>query len=124
MSYLNDEVFDSGLDWIDANGTRLDICSQEPTTYGEATTDGAHSLGYKDGISIAAPSDRGGGGREVVISAITDGVVTETDTATHWAITNGVDTLIATQELSTPQGVTDGNVFTLSEFAIGIPDPA
>lgn len=124
MAYLNDEVFDSGLDWLDTNGTRLDICSQEPATYGEATTDGTYSLGYKTGISIAAPSDRSGGGREVVISAITDGTVTDTDTATHWAITNGSDTLVATGALSAGQAVTDGNVFTLEEFAIGIPDPS
>lgn len=124
MAYLNDEVLDSGLDWLDTNGTRLDICSQEPATYGEATTDGTYSLGYKSGISIAAPSDRGAGGREVVISAITDGTVTETGTATHWAITNGSDTLVATGALSSSQAVTDGNTFTLAQFAIGIPDPS
>ena len=123
MSYLNDEVYDSGLDWIVTNGTRLDICSQEPTNYAQATTDGTYSLGYKSGIGIAAPSARVGGGREVVVSAITDGVVTETDIATHWAITNGSDTLVAAGELSSPQSVTDGNTFTLTEFTIGIPAP-
>ncbi|NIQ88691.1 MAG: hypothetical protein GWN93_06250 [Deltaproteobacteria bacterium] len=124
MAYLNDEVLDSGLDWLAANGARLDICSQEPTTYGEATTDAAYSLGYKTSPSIASPTDRAAGGRECVVSAIADGVVTETDTATHWAITDGVSVLIATQQLSSPQNVTDGNAFTLNEFAIGIPDPA
>lgn len=126
MAYLNDEVFDSGLDWLDTNGTRLDICTQEPTTYGQATTKDTYSVGYKTSISIAAPSDRGAGGRECVISAITDGTVscTGTKTATHWAITNGSDTLVATGALSAGQDVTDGNTFTLAQFAIGIPDPA
>ena len=124
MPYLNDSFFDEGLDWLDTNGTRLDICSQEPTTYGEATTDGAYSLGYKDGISIAAPADRTGGGRQCTIGAISDGIVTETDTATHWAITDGSSILVAVGALASSQGVTDGNTFTLSEFEIGIPDPA
>lgn len=124
MATLHNSVFDSGLGWLDTNGTRLDICSQEPTTYGQATAGGTYSLGNKTGIAIAAPSDRAGGGREVVISAITDGTVTDTGTATHWAITNGSDTLVATGALSASQAVTDGNTFTLTSFAIGIPDPA
>jgi hypothetical protein len=121
MAFLNDEAYDSGLDWIDANGSRLDICSAEPASYAQV---GTYTLGYKDGISIAAPSARVAGGREVVISAIADGAVTATGTATHWAISNGSDTLVAAYELSSSQGVTAENVFTLTEFAIGIPAPA
>ena len=119
---LNDEVFDSGLDWIDTNALRLDICSQDPATYAEATS--TYSLGNKTSLNPNAPADRSGGGREVVIPAITDGSVTATGTATHWALTNGSDSLIATGALSSSQGVTSGNTFTLTEFAIGIPDPA
>lgn len=122
MAYLNDEVFDSGLDWLDTNATRLDICSQEPATYAGATS--TYTLGNKTGINPNAPADKAGGGREVVIPAITDGSVTGTGTATHWALTNGVDTLVATGALSASQGVTSGNTFTLTSFAIGIPDPS
>jgi hypothetical protein len=122
MAYLNDEVFDQGLDWLDAQGSRLDICSSPPTTYTEATS--TYSLGNKAPITIAAPSDRGGGGREVIVSAITDGTVTATGTAAYYAITNGADTLIAQGDLSSSQVVTSGNTFTLAQFAIGIPDPA
>lgn len=122
MAYLNDEVFDQGLDWLDAQGTRLDICSSPPTTYTEATS--TYSLGNKTPISIAAPSDRGGGGREVVVAAITDGTVTATGTAAYYGITNGVDTLVAQGDLAESQAVTSGNTFTLTQFAIGIPDPA
>ena len=124
MSYLNDNVLDNGLSYIDTNASRLDICDTEPTTYSEATTDGNHSCGNKTGINPNAPADRTGGGRQVTIPAITDGNVTETTTATHWALTNGVDTLIAVHTLSSSQSVTDGNTFSLTEFEIGIPDPA
>jgi len=122
MPWVNDNVLDSGLNWIDTNGTRLDICSQEPTSYGEATTDGTYSLGNKTGITISTSADRSPSGREVTISAISDGTVTETGTATHWAITDGSSALIATGALSSSQSVTDTNTFTLTAFAIGIPD--
>lgn len=120
MAWVSDEVLDQGLDWLDTNGTRLDICSQEPTTYTEATS--TYTLGNKTSINPAAPSDRSPNGREVVIAAITDGTVTGTGTATHWALSNGSDTLVATGSLSASQAVTSGNTFTLTEFAVGIPD--
>ena len=121
-AYLNVEVYDSGLDWVGTKATRLDICSQQPTDYTGATS--TYSLGNKTSISVAAPSDRAGGGREVIIAAITDGEVTATGTASHWALTDGTSILVAAGPLSASQAVTDGNTFTLTSFAIGIPAPA
>ncbi len=122
MSYLNDEALDGGLDWIDTTATRLDICGTEPTTYTEATS--TYTLGNKTGINPDAPADRTGGGRQVTIPAITDGSVTGDGTANYWALTNGTDTLVAVGDISVPQGVTNGNSFSLTSFEIGIPDPA
>lgn len=121
-AYLNVEVYDSGLDWVATKATRLDICSQQPTDYTGATS--TYSLGNKTSISVAAPSDRAGGGREVIIAAITDGAVTATGTASHWALTDGTSILVAAGSLSASQAVTEGNTFTLTSFAIGIPAPA
>lgn len=122
MAWVHDSVLDSGLGWIDTNASRLDICSQEPTSYSQATTGGTYSLGNKTSINPNAPSDRTPSGRECVIPAISDGTVTNTGTATHWALTNGSNTLIATGALSSSQSVTASNTFTLTSFAIGIPD--
>ena len=123
MASLSDNVFDSGLDYIDTNVSALHICSAEPTTYAEATS--TYDLGDKASPPINAPSDRGAGGREVVIPAITDGSVTATGTATHWALVYAGGTeLVAAGALASSQAVTSGNTFTLTEFAIGIPDPA
>ena len=125
MPWLSNEILDGGLDVLDVSGTQLNLCkTAEPTTYGQATTAGANSLGVKTGLSIPAPSERAGGGREVIVPAITDGTVTTTDTAAYYGITNGVDTLYATGALSAGQAVTDGNTFTLTSFTLGIPDPA
>ena len=62
-------------------------------------------------------------GRKTTLDAITDGDVTGTDTATHFAITNGSDAVYVIQELSSSQGVTSGNKFTLTAVIIAIPDP-
>lgn len=122
MANWMDEVLDQGLDFLDTAGTRLDICTTQPTTYAEATT--TYTKGNKTGLSIPAPQDRAGGGREVVVPAITDGSVTGDGTVDYWAITNGSDTLICTGTLSAQQTVSNGNTFTLTSFTIGIPDPS
>ena len=122
--YINPEVFDQGLDYADVNGTRIDICSQEPTTYAEATTDAAFSLGNKTGLNTGAPEAGATDGRRVIVPAITDGTVTETGTATHWALTDNSTVLIAAGLLSSPQAVTDSNPFTLDAISITIRGPA
>lgn len=123
MAFLNDRILDNGLSALTSEGNRLDICSQEPATYAEATS--TYSLGNKTSLSVGAPSDRTGGGRKVTIAAISDGSVTGTDTASHWAIVDTGNTrLLAAGDLDDPQVVTDGNTFTLAAFDIGIPDPA
>ena len=123
MATLNDRVFDNGLTVLDTEANRIDITSQEATTYTDATS--TSTLGNSTGLSIGAPADRAGGGREVTVAAITDGSVTGTGTATHYAIVDTVNSrLLATGSLSASQAVTSGNTFTLSSVAIGIPDPA
>ena len=122
MAFLPDSAYDALLNDVQDNVETLHICSAEPTSYAEATS--TYDLGDKDSPTVAEPSDRGGGGREVVVSAITDGDVTATGTASHWALVKDSATakLLATGALSAPQAVTSGNTFTLTQFAIGVPD--
>lgn len=121
MAYISDYVYDLALAYLDSSANRLDICSQEPATYTAATT--TYTLGNKTGISVGAPTDRSPTGRKVVVAQITDGTVTGTDTATHWAISDtGNSRLVATGALSASQAVTSGNTFTLAAFDIGIAD--
>ncbi|WP_406646890.1 hypothetical protein QEZ52_00365 [Aliisedimentitalea scapharcae] len=121
MAYLNDSVLDNGLAWIQTNGTRIDICSQEPTTYTEATS--THTLG-NDTVSVVAPADYAPDGRKVTVSAVSEASVTATGDASHWAITDGSSVLIATGSLSATLGVTSGNQFNLAAFDIVIRDAA
>ncbi|MBE3088018.1 MAG: hypothetical protein IMZ71_02730 [Chloroflexi bacterium] len=122
MAYMNDLLYDLLLAGFSGIATRLDICSQEPATYTEATS--TYTLGNKTGITYQAPADRSGGGREIAVDAISGGSVTGTALATHWAITKPTATtaLYSAKTLSASQNVTSGNTFTLASFKIGVPD--
>ena len=122
MATLNDRVFDNGLTVLDTEANAIHITSAEATDFANVSS---VTLGNSTSLSIGAPADRAGGGREVTVAAITDGSVTGTGTATHYAIVDTVNSrLLATGSLSASQAVTSGNTFTLSSVAIGIPDPA
>ena len=123
MATLNNRVFDNGLSVLDTEANKILVTSQEATTYTEANA--TYALGNSTSLSIGAPADRSGGGSEVTVAAISDGSVTGTGTATHFAIVDTSNTrLLATGSLTASQAVTSGNTFTLGAFTIGIPDPA
>lgn len=125
---LADYVLDNGLVSIVGAGRRLDITHTLATTYLEATTDAAFSLGNKTGLTIAAAAARTPNGRKITVPAITDGVITETTTsaandAAFWALTDPANSrLLCTGPLSATQYVTDGNSFSTPAFDIGIPN--
>ncbi len=123
MAFLNDRVFDNGLSILDTEANKILVTSQEAGDYTEANS--TYALGNSTSLSIAAPTDRSGGGRKVVVAAISDGSITGTGTATHYAIVDtGNSRLLATAALTASQSVTNGNTFTLATFDIGIPDPS
>lgn len=122
MPFIADYCFDLALAGV-ASANKLTICSQEPVTYTEANA--TYTLGNKTTPSIGAAADRTPSGRKVTVSAITDGSVTGTGTASHWALVDTVNSrLLSTGALSASQAVTSGNTFTLAAFDVGIPDAA
>ena len=123
MATLGDRVFDNGLSVLDTEANKILVTSQEATTFTEANA--TYALGNSTSLSINAPADRTGGGRKVTVAAISDGSITATGTATHYAIVDTANSrLLATAALTASQSVTNGNTFTLATFDIGIPDPA
>jgi hypothetical protein len=122
MASLNNKVFDDGLNTLTTDTDQINICSAEPTTYAQATS--TYSLGAETSPSVASPTDKSGGGREVIVAAISGANVTGTGTATHYALVDtATSTLLAAGSLSGSQAVTSGDTFSLTSFAIGIPDP-
>jgi hypothetical protein len=123
MPFLNDRVLDNGLSALTAEADKLTICSQEPATFAEANS--THKLGSKASPTVGSPAARTPSGRKVTVSAISDGAVEATGTASHWALVDtGNSRLLAAGALSASQGVTNGNTFTLGAFDIGIPGPS
>lgn len=119
MALISDAAFDQALSYIQTNGTRLDICSAEPTTFTEATS--TFTLG-NDTVTTGAPQDNGTIGRKVQVPAITAGSVTGTGTASHWGLNNGTALLPSAGSLSATQSVTSGNSFTLDAIDITLLD--
>lgn len=117
--FINDNVFDQGINYADTNGTRIDILSQAVTTYADR---GTYTLGNKTGLNTGAAQNGATDGRRVIVPAITDGTVTGTGTATHWALSDGASVLIACGPLTASQAVTSGNTFTLDAISITIRD--
>ena len=123
MATLADYVLDAALTKLDTEADRIDITSQEATTYAEATS--TYTLGNSTSLSFGAPQNGDTSGRKVTAAAITDGSVTGTGTATHFAIVDVSATrLLATGALTTSQSVTSGHTFTIATFDVEIPDPS
>lgn len=121
MAFVADRVLDLGLNVLDTEANRLDVCSQEPVTYAGATS--TYTLGNKTSLSIGAPAARTPSGRKVTVAAITGASITATGTASHWAITDTANSrLLATGALASSQAVTSGNTFDLAAYDIGIPN--
>ena len=95
MATISDYVLDAALAKLDTEADRLDITSQEATTYAEATS--TYTLGHSTSLSFGA----------------------------HFAIVDvSASRLLAAGSLTTPQSVTSGNSFTIAAFDVEIPDPA
>jgi hypothetical protein len=117
---IADAVFDAALQYIEDNGTKVHIMSQASTIGSTDAND--YTLGNETGCTYTGPGDAASG-RKTSLDAISDGDVTGTDTATHFAITTTADISLVVQELASSQGVTSGNKFTLTAVEINIPDP-
>ncbi len=122
MAYLNDRVLDFGLDALTQEVNRLDICSDMPSDYGEATD--TYSLGNKTSHSVGSPAPGDPDGRQVESAPVEEGSVTATGEARWYALSDTSNNrLLAAGQLTNQQVVTDGNEFTLTSFTIRIPAP-
>lgn len=122
MAYVNTFAL---LEIVGNAADRLDLCSQEPTTYTQART--TYSLANKAAPTVLV--QRVSTTWRANVGAIADGTVTAStpDDVTHWALT-GLDAsdqpvLFATGAVQNGQVVYAGNTFSLAAFsAIILPD--
>lgn len=120
MAFLSDNVLDFGLDYLRLNGEDLHLTTSQITAYAGLA---AATLANRPAITIGALVDRAGGGRRAPVAAITDGTITGTGTASHFAIVDETSNeILAAGPLAANQVLTIGNVFALPTFNVGIPD--
>lgn len=123
MATLNDRVYDNGLSTVVSEANRVDICSSEPSTYTAATS--TNSLGNKTSVTLTGPTNGDTSGRKITVPGISGGSVTSTGTATHYAVSDTVNSrLLITGALSSSQSVTSGNTFSLTAVDIELADPS
>lgn len=120
---VGDRVLDLGLNVLDTEATHIYITNALATTFTEASS--SFALGNKNfgaGAAVGAPAAGSPNGRKVTTTAITDGSVTASGTASHWAITDNTNSrLLAAFTLSATQAVTSGNTFQLPAFDVRLP---
>ena len=122
-AFLANAVYDAALNYLRTNTTHLYSTDNTaaPDNYTKASDTykcGTKTLDSDDWNAVEDHTT----GRKIVLKAITDGTVNETETAKFFALTTA-DALLAYQELDSTQGVTSGNTFTLTAVTFAIPAP-
>jgi len=121
-AYIHDNILDAALTQISTLTENLYICSAQPTTYAEAQT--TYKLGTKATPAFGDLANGDVSGRKLPVTAITDGVVDASGTATWLALCdNSASLLLADQALNASKAIVTGSPFTLSTFDIEFPDP-
>lgn len=118
--YANTSVLDALLDKV-ATGTRVDVCSAQPTTYAQATSTYtlANTTLSSGDFTKAAGSPNG---RKVTIGQKPTITINNNGTATHIAVTDGTNLLYVTT--ITSQVLTAGNTLTIPAWNITVSDPS
>lgn len=114
MSFMIDAAFDAALNYLRTNGTRIDFCTQEPTTYAQATA--TYTKANDGTVVVTANANGTPNGRRATIPADVSAAVTGDGTVTHWALTDGASLLVATGALTSGVAVLVGggsNTFDL-----------
>jgi hypothetical protein len=116
---LEDRVLDLGLNVLDTESTHIYVCSQQPTTFAEATT--TYARGFKNfgaGNAFGAPG-AWASGRKTSSVAITDGTITTTGTVACWAAVDATNSrLHAAGDLTGGGAVTAAQSFSLGTFDV------
>ena len=114
-----DAMLDAALAYISSNATELYVCSDQPTTRGEAI-----SLGLTGAAtpSFTGPSNGDASGRKLQVDEEAAISVTANGNATHIALCSGSALLYVTT--CTQQALTAGNTVTVPAWDIEIADAA
>ena len=114
--YVPDVRIDLELDVLES--TNIHVCSQQPVTYADIAT----YMLAEQVISGAFTKADGATGRKTTVPAQSGLTISNTGTATHVAISNGTDTLMAVTT-ATSQALTQGGTLDIPQWAMTVGDP-
>lgn len=117
--FVPDAILDLMLN--QAEGTKIHVCSAQPTTYAEAETTFSLAEATISGSYTAANGDTSG--RKNIIPAQTALPISTSGTATHVAITDGTSTLLKVTTC-TSQALTSGGTVDTPAFDHEVQDAA
>lgn len=125
--WAHDDVMDALLNEIVDNATRLFVCSSQPATYAEASSD------FMLAEQIVTPGDGNGdfdladgdsSGRKATVAAQAITAAAAGGTATHVALADQANSkLLYVTETGSSYAVTSGQPVNVDEFDITVPDP-
>lgn len=126
--WAHDDVLNASLNAIADNATRMFVCSGQPTTYQEASSDlmlAQQVLTPGDGNGDFTLGDGNSTGRKLTVAAQTIASASNSGTANHVAFADSVNSkLLAVTECSSSYAVTSGQPVNVQEIVIDNPDPA
>ena len=121
MGFLSNRVLDYGLAVLTTEADTLYLCTDFPATYEQAVD--TYAIAVKRAPAITEPyNSEQHPGREVRVGPVNDGSVIRTGLGTFWALVDsGSAVLLAAGPVENPDELHAGNLFTFTEFTIGIP---
>lgn len=119
---VHNDVLDGALNVIDANATRMTVCSSEPTTYTEGNATFALADITIDGTDIAI-ADGDTSGRKATIAAQAGVTIDTSGTATHVALLDVANTKLLYVTTCTSQALTAAGTVDFPAWDIEIADP-
>jgi len=114
--YVPDVRIDLELDVLET--TNIHVCNDQPVTYGDI----AGMMLAEQVISGSFTKADGVTGRKTTVPAQSGLTISNTGTATHVALSNGTDTLMAVTT-ATSQALTQGGTLDIPAWAMTVGDP-
>lgn len=116
-----DTVLDQALTYIKTNGTRLCVCSAQPTTYTEAIT--TFKLAIKTIASTDYTGPAAGSQRQLTVNQQSGITVDSSGTALYIAVADSGNSALLLVTTCTSQALTVGNTVTVPAWVYSIQSP-
>ncbi len=115
-------VLNAALSYIQANATRMTVCSEAPTTVAMAvsTEKLASTIMSAGNYTVSAGSVSG---RRCVVSAVNSIIVSVTGSAQHVALVDATNSVLLCVTTCTNQTLTAGNTVNVPTWAYEINNP-